>query len=313
MEPIKPPTWLSEYKRDVYSQTGEDGIIEKILEIIPERDKWCVEFGALDGRHLSNTRNLIEDKEYSAVMIESDEEKFRRLQGEFCDTDAVITINRFVGFTESDNLDQILGRTPIPVDFDLLSIDIDGNDYHVWKATEKYRPKVVVVEFNPTIPTCVRFVQPAHPSVAQGASLLSLVELAKGKGYELVSVLPHNAFFVRQEYYESFRIESNAPEVLRTDLSGVTWLFSGYDGTVFLTGSCSLLWHNHPMRASRIQFLPKFFQTYPANWRIRKRLAYQLYRLLIFRNQADLLRSLSNIKQLLPPIKQKIFGLIKRA
>ncbi len=312
MKTTKSPTWLSEYKRDVYSQTGEDGIIEKILEVIPENDQWCVEFGAWDGRHLSNTCHLIEGKGYSAVLIEGDEEKFQRLQERFGGMDAVIPINRFVGFTGSDNLDQILGRTPVPVDFDLLSIDIDGNDYHVWKATEKYRPKAVVIEFNPTVPTCVRFVQPAHPSVAQGASLLSLVELAKEKGYELVSVLPHNAFFVRQEYYERFQIESNAPEVLRTDLSCVTWLFSGYDGTVFLTGSCRLPWHGYPMRASSIQCLPKFFRTYPADWRMRKRLAYYLYRLFLLRDRTDLLLSSSEIKMFLGETKRKILRLIKR-
>ena len=286
---MKPPTWLSEYQRNVYSQTGEDGIIEKILEMLPENDKWCVEFGAGDGRYLSNTRNLVEHQGYSAVMIEGDEKKFRRLQERARGTDAVIPINRFVGFTEADNLDQILGSTPVPVDFDLLSIDIDGNDYHVWKATEKYRPKAVVIEFNHTVPTCVRFVQPAHPSVHQGASLLSIVELAKEKGYELVSVLPFNAFFVRREYYERFEIEDNAPEVLRTDLSTVTYMFSGHDGTIFLTGACRLPQHNHPIRARSIQVLPKFFRTYPGTWGARKRLAWYLYRLLTYQNRAELL------------------------
>lgn len=55
------PTWLLEHKKDVYSQTGEDGIIETILSTIGDRDGWCVEFGAWDGQYLSNTRNLIEN------------------------------------------------------------------------------------------------------------------------------------------------------------------------------------------------------------------------------------------------------------
>nr|VFK56242.1 MAG: hypothetical protein BECKTUN1418F_GA0071002_10832 [Candidatus Kentron sp. TUN]VFK61659.1 MAG: hypothetical protein BECKTUN1418D_GA0071000_115613 [Candidatus Kentron sp. TUN]VFK62495.1 MAG: hypothetical protein BECKTUN1418E_GA0071001_10812 [Candidatus Kentron sp. TUN] len=66
------PTWLLEYRRNVYSQTGEDGIIEKILDIIPRNDKWCVEFGAWDGSFLSNTRHLIEHKGFSAVLIEAE-------------------------------------------------------------------------------------------------------------------------------------------------------------------------------------------------------------------------------------------------
>jgi len=207
-------TWLLEYKRDVFSQTGEDGIIEKLLEVIPHNDKSCVEFGAADGLFVSNTRYLIESKGFSAILIEADKNRFRDLQRNYSQRDNVIMINRRVGFREDDNLDQILRTTPIPYEFAVLSIDIDGNDYHVWNAMSQYRPKVVVIEFNPTIPTQIRFVQPADPSVNQGASLLSLVELGKEKGYELVSVLPFNAFFVRKEYYPLFQMETNSPEVL---------------------------------------------------------------------------------------------------
>ena len=76
----KTSLWLAEHQRNVYSQTGEDGIIEKILETLPENDKWCVEFGAWDGLHLTNTRYLVESKGYSAVFIEADKNKFLDLQ-----------------------------------------------------------------------------------------------------------------------------------------------------------------------------------------------------------------------------------------
>jgi hypothetical protein len=171
------PTWLLEFKRDEHSQAGEDGIIEKILEVLPSNDKWCVEFGAWDGVFLTNTRSLICSKGFSAVLIEADKNRFLELQRNYTQQkDRVITINRFVGFEDNDNLDRILSDTPIPQDFDLLSIDIDGNDYHVWKRVSQYKPKVVVIEFNPTIPTEVRFVQPADPALNHGSSLLSLIE-----------------------------------------------------------------------------------------------------------------------------------------
>lgn len=275
----KASTWLSEYGSNVYSQTGEDGIIAKILEVIPENDKWCVEFGAWDGLVLTNTRNLIESQGYSAVLIEADRRKFHDLQENYCQRDNVITMNQLVGFADDDNLDQILGNTPVPVDFDLLSIDIDGNDYHVWKAIEKCRPKTVVIEFNPTIPTDVRFVQSADPSINQGASLLSLVELGKEKGYELVSVLPFNALFVKQEYYQRFQIESNAPHVLRTNMDDVTYLFSGYDGSVFLRGCCKLPWHGIYLKESRLQHLPRLLRTYPGHMTRTQGMALRLYRL----------------------------------
>ena len=274
---IRGPTWLLEHRRDVDPQTGEDGVIEKILEVIPEHDKWCVEFGAWDGVFLTNTRNLIESQGYSAVLIEADKAHFHALQQNYAQHANVTTMNRRVGFGQADGLDSILGTTRVPREFDFLSIDIDGNDYHVWRAISHYRPKVVLIEFNPTIPTPVRFVQPADPSVSQGASLLSLVELGKEKGYELVAVLQWNAFFVRSEYYPLFEVGSNAPEVLRTNLDAVTYLFSGYDGKVFLRGYCRLPWHKFPLSESCVQHLPWFLRRCPDSYTWLQRQAFAAF------------------------------------
>ena len=120
------PTWLLERKHDVYSQTGEDGVIEAIFEVIaPGEDPWCVEFGAWDGIHLTNTRHLIESRGFSAVLIEAEAARFRELEANYRGNDRVTTLNRSVGFTAEDGLDAILRETPIPRAFDLLSIDID--------------------------------------------------------------------------------------------------------------------------------------------------------------------------------------------
>lgn len=280
---MKKPTWLLEFKRDEYSQTGEDGIIEKILDVIPCNNKWCVEFGAWDGVHLTNTRHLILKKDFSAILIEADKNRFRDLQRNYSTQgNKVLAINCFVGFGDNDNLDNILSNTTIPHDFDLLSIDIDGNDYHVWSRLEHYRPKIVVVEFNPTIPTDVAFVQKASPELSQGSSLRSLVELGKAKGYELVCVLPFNAFFVDKQYFHLFELESNAPEDLRTDLSFITHLFTGYDGRVFLRGSCIIPWHGIELKESRIQPLPHFIRKYPGNYTFLQKVAFAI--LLLFKN-----------------------------
>jgi len=272
--------WLLQHSHNVYSQTGEDGIIEKILEIFPEKSGWCVEFGAWDGMHLTNTRNLIESKGYAAVLIEANAKRFKDLQRNYAEKHDVVTINKYVGFTDDDGLDLILEGTPIPTDFDLLSIDIDGNDYHVWKSVVKYRPKVVVIEFNPTIPTHIHFVQPPDPAINQGSSLLAFVELASGKGYELVSVTPFNAFFVRREYYELFHIESNAPELLRTELGLITYIFSGYDGRFFLHGNRRLPWHRIKLKDSKFQQVPRFLRTFPGNYTLAHRALLWAYRLI---------------------------------
>lgn len=272
--------WLLDFKFDKYSQMGEDGIIEKILKTLPKNGKWCVEFGAWDGQYLSNTRNLIESQDYAAILIEGSKTKFKELEKNYAQNPKVITLNQFVGFEKKDNLDQILTKTSIPIDFDFLSIDIDGNDYYVWKTMTKYQPKAVCIEFNPTIPTEVKFIQKADNSVNQGSSLLSLVELGKEKGYELVAVLSVNAFFVKSEYYPLFQIEDNRPEVLRTNLDFVTYLFSGYDGQVFLQGFKKLPWHGFEFHEERIQFLPKFLRKYPCNYNLVEKMLAAAFLLL---------------------------------
>lgn len=273
------PAWLLDFQADVFSQKGEDGVIGKALEMLPTRDRWCVEFGAWDGTHLSNTRNLIEQHGYSAVLIEADPEKFKNLQKNHSSNKNVITINAFVGFHVTDGLDRILEGTPTPLDFDFLCIDIDGNDYHVWNATRRYRPKIVCIEFNPTIHTDVDFVQAADRNVNQGASLSALVRLGKEKGYELVCVLSFNAIFVREDFFGLFQIRDNSSYALRKDVDHVTYIFSGYDGRLFLRGGSKLPWHGVSLKESRIQQLPWFLRSYPGNYSVTQRIRFKLFRL----------------------------------
>src|SRR6266852_6006234 len=99
---------LLEYAKNIYSQTGEDGVLSKALEVLGTRDRWCVEFGAWDGRHLSNTLNLIKNHEYSAVLIEGDTKRFEALSKRFGSNSNVTPLNRFVGFSHNDGLDKVL-------------------------------------------------------------------------------------------------------------------------------------------------------------------------------------------------------------
>ena len=262
----KDPAWLLNFQSNVFSQAGEDGIIEKVLSLLPERDVWCVEFGAWDGIHFSNTRNLILNKDYGAVLIEGDPGKFKELRANYSEYPKVTSFNKMVGFEGQNRLDLILAETSIPREFDFLSIDIDGNDYHVWKALENYAPKIICIEYNPTIPTPVHFVQPADMDINQGASVLALAELGREKGYELICVQPFNAFFTRKEYFPLFEIGDNSPGTLRKHDGVITYLFSGYDGTVFVRGYGKLNWHNIPIDENKVQILPKFLRKYPLNY-----------------------------------------------
>jgi hypothetical protein len=249
--------------------------IEFIVGQLPQRNCWCVEFGAWDGLVGSTSRQLILERNYSAVLIEGNRERFADLQTNYADRKQVITRNQFVGFTAADGLDAILAGTTAPMDFDFLTVDIDGNDYHVWNAVVKYRPKVVMIEFNPTIPPEVSFIQPANPHLNQGCSVAALVDLGKRKNYELIAVLGVNAFFVTAELFPLFGLADNRVETLWTQRDCVTYFFTGYDGTVFLRGCQKLPWQEHiSFGEQQVQVLPKCLRRYP--WSSKQRRLHAL-------------------------------------
>jgi hypothetical protein len=259
------------------SKGGEEQILLDALETIGESDGWCVEFGAHDGRSWSNTYGLITERGFSAVLIEPDAKRFAQLVETHAGNERVLPVRRAVGFGASDGLDSILAGTPIPDGFDVLSIDIDGNDYHAWKAVRRYRPKLVVIEFNPTIPTGVEFVQVRDPATAHGSSITSLVRLGREKGYRLIAATEGNAIFVRDDYFARFGIADGSPERLRPP-SRVAYLFQGYDGTVFVAGAERLLWHDWSFNERRFQQLPRLLRKHPDRYTRLDRLLLRLYR-----------------------------------
>lgn len=259
--------WLLQYRKNVTSQMGEDGIIEKIFELIPDTNHWCVEFGAGDGVLLSNTYNLIANKGWASVQIESNVDRYTSLVNTHTGNSNVICIHDSVSFEGAATLDNLLSKTPIPTDFDLLSIDIDGNDYHVWDAVHTFQPKVVVIEFNPTIPHQVEFIQPRDRQLNQGSSLLALVNLAKRKGYELIAATDWNAFFIDKSYFSVFGITDNSIWQLYQQTDYLTHVFQLFDGTLVVNGCNRLLWHNIELDLDvvqqEIQVLPQEFRKYP--------------------------------------------------
>lgn len=278
-EPTRSNRWLSEHARNVCSQNGEDGILEKVLERIGERDRWCVEFGAWDGVALSNTAALIDGQGYGAVLIEADPKKFHDLLARRGSDPKVVPVRAFVGYEGENRLDALLAREApaLPLDFDLLSIDIDGNDYHVWEAVVRYQPKVVVIEYNPSIPKQVDFVQPRDPRLSQGSSLRAIAALAKRKGYELVAVTATNGIFVERRYFDRFEITDNSLEQLWPDEPFVSYLFTGYDGTVFLRGNGTMPWHGLPILEASLQQLPRLLRKYPGSYTRLEAHAARLY------------------------------------
>lgn len=138
--------WLAERARNTYSQGGEDGVLQAIFAAIPPENRWCLECGAADGLFFSNTRRLIE-LGWKAVLVEADPAAYARL---LANNEAfagkVACVLGKVG--DEHNLDAVLGRYGAPVDIDLVVIDVDGQDYYLFNGLLRYRPRVVVVEFD---------------------------------------------------------------------------------------------------------------------------------------------------------------------
>lgn len=255
---------LLAYASDVTSSGGDDGIIEHIFSVIGAESKWCVELGALNGTHDSNVWNLIRNRKWSGVLIEADQTYFEKLEKEYAQDSGAVCVHAFVSFEGQTSLDALFAKTPLPRTFDLFSLDIDGNEYHLWESLTAYRPRVMVVEFNPSIPNDITFIQPRDMSVYQGSSLKALVELGRRKGYELVATNSVNAFFVQSELFPRFGIADNSLSALHTDRSYETTLFQLYDGTLKVAGRKELIWHKRPLLEAELQVLSVRRRKYPA-------------------------------------------------
>ena len=269
--------------RNVTSISGEDGILEQIFTTIPPANRWCVEFGAWDGRRFSNTYHLMTDMGWSGVFIEADSAKFQDLLATYRDNPRANCLNCFVTFEGANCLDNLLAQVGAPKDLDLLSIDIDGNDYHVWESLVIYTPRVVVIEFNQTIPNHVEFIQPRDMTVQQGNAPLSLVKLGRRKGYELVCVTEYNLIFVKADLLSVFAIADNSLARLRPPAKDQPHIFQLFDGTFVVGGMELMFWHGIPIRQEKFQVLPKIFRRFPPRsknplMRLLKRCWLFLYR-----------------------------------
>lgn len=194
---------VSDYPKKIYSQHGEDGVVEKIFEVLNVKASSAVEFGAWDGIAMSNVFNLVM-KGSGCVYIECDDVKYKDLVTNMSMFPKVYCVKSKVSLEKDETLDGILGNSPVPKDFDILSIDIDGNDYHVWKSLVNYNPKVVVVEYNTNFKgyECIQY-DPSHfwnGTSFYGASAKAFEKLGKEKGYDLIGIIEAgNLFFVRSE------------------------------------------------------------------------------------------------------------------
>ena len=194
---------LRAFERRAYSEDGEDGILEEILRRVGRRTRQFVEFGVGSGRYC-NCARLVLEEDWQGLFMEVEPASFDRLRRRYLSYPKVKCVQALVG---SSNIEALLATHGVPEEFDVLSIDIDGNDYWVWAAIRRWRPRIVVIEYNGGYPSGEKWVMPEDPnrqgdeSPGLGASLASLEDLGGQKGYRLVATTSErvNAFFVRQD------------------------------------------------------------------------------------------------------------------
>lgn len=219
MSEWQPPINFDVLEKSVYAQGAEEAMLDRIFERVAPVSRYCVEFGASDGLRNSNTARLLREEGWEGAFIEGSDYRFGRLESHWAGAEQVKILKATL---TPENVEEVFEEMGVPERFDLLSIDIDGNDYWVWRGIGRFRPQVVVIEYNPYYEPPKRWVMKYNPdhawdgSTYYGASLESLVGLGRDKGYELLCCdrQGNNAFFVEAEAFERFGVEDNSTQVL---------------------------------------------------------------------------------------------------
>jgi hypothetical protein len=202
---------LIPYGKKIYSQNDEDGIIAEIFNRIGTTNKIFVEFGVENGLECNTLALLFQG--WKGLWIEGSEAHVNKIKNGLRKTIAKGNLSIAHSFITRENIDSTISSVIHESEIDLLSVDIDGNDYHVFSAITCVRPRVVVIEYNAKFPPSIKYCQEYNEnhrwdgSDNFGISLSALTDGLRDKGYCLVgcNLTGANAFFVRQDVLESWR------------------------------------------------------------------------------------------------------------
>ena len=204
----KPSGNLQDYEFKVFSQYGEDGILQRLIGAIDLPEKTFIEFGVEDFFE-SNCRFLMMKDNWSGFVIDGSATNIDRLRRSYFYWKYDLTA--IDSFITRENINDLLKQSGLGEELGVLSIDIDGNDYYVFEAITGFRPGILICEYNAVFGPTRRISVPYDPEFARtakhwsnlyfGASLGALVSLGKQKGYSLVGTnsTGTNAFFVRDD------------------------------------------------------------------------------------------------------------------
>jgi hypothetical protein len=205
---------LQEVEFQVFSQRGEDGIIQYIISQIEIPNKIFVEFGVEDYTE-SNTRFLLINNHWSGLVMDGSSRNIRFIKEDFIYWKYDITA--YESFITKENINQLISNYTKCTDVGLLSVDIDGNDYWIWEAINVIHPRIVICEYNSlfggikkvTVPYSANFNRTSahYSNLYFGASLAAFCNLAEKKGYDFIGTAGAgvNAFFVRKDLSAPFK------------------------------------------------------------------------------------------------------------
>ncbi|MBF02749.1 MAG: hypothetical protein CMP76_05585 [Flavobacterium sp.] len=204
---------LDEVEFQVFSQRGEDGIIQYIINKIEIPNPVFIEFG-VETYVESNTRFLLMNNNWSGLVIDGSKKNINFIKNDFIYWKYNVTAVE--SFITKDNINSLISNYTKIEDIGLLSVDIDGNDYWVWQAIDTIKPRIVICEYNSafgankkvTVPYKENFVRNKEhfSELYFGASLAAFCDLADQKGYDFIgtSSAGVNAYFVRKELSSPF-------------------------------------------------------------------------------------------------------------
>mgnify|MGYP001332820029 FL=1 len=178
-----------------YSQHQEDKFLINIFIKKKEKNCFFFEFGAWDGIHLSNCRLLYENN-WSGCFVELDQKKYKELENNYKKDQNIITLNEKIDY-KLNNINKLILENNIKK-IDVMSIDVDGADLLIWKSLNVLEPKVIIIEYNGTIPFDTNFEDNTDRNI--GSSYLAIDNYAKSKNYELIKATIGNLIFIKKDF-----------------------------------------------------------------------------------------------------------------
>jgi hypothetical protein len=199
---------LHDHEFKVFSQWGEDGIIQRLSKIVAIKNKTFIEFG-VESFFEANCRFLLMKDNWSGFVIDGSSENIERLKKAYFYWQ--YHIDAIDAFITRENIDALLSKSGFDGDLGILSVDLDGNDYYVLEAISVFKPRILICEYNAVFGATRKISIPYDPAFNRtkkhnsnlywGASLAAITHLANKKNYSLVGTnsTGSNAFYVRND------------------------------------------------------------------------------------------------------------------